>query len=63
MHFNKTVFESLGEEKTRTLERRREIDENLFKFAQVLARKEKKGAKLGEQVIQGKNTNPRIFFK
>ena len=45
MHFNKTVFESLGEEKTRTLERREEIDENLFKFSQVLARKEKKGAK------------------
>ena len=45
MHFNKTVFESLGEGKTRALERRREIDENLFKFAQVLARKEKKGAK------------------
>ena len=44
MHFNKTVFESLGEGKTRALERR-EIDENLFKFAQVLARKEKKGAK------------------
>ena len=45
MHFNKTVFESLGEGKTRALERRREIDENLFKFAQVLARKNKKGAK------------------
>ena len=45
MHFNKTVFESLGEGKTRALERRREIYENLFKFAQVLARKEKKRAK------------------
>ena len=61
MHFNKTVFESLGEGKTRALERRREIDENLFKFAQVLARKEKE-LRLGEQVIRGKNTNPRIFF-
>ena len=61
MHFNKTVFESLGEGKTRALERRREIDENLFKFTQVLARKEKE-LRLGEQVIRGKNTNPRIFF-
>ena len=42
MHFTKIVFESLGERKTRALERRREIDENLFKFAEVLARKEKK---------------------
>ena len=45
MNFNKIAFESLGERKTRALERRREIDENLFKFAQVLARKEKKRAK------------------
>ena len=45
MHFNKTVFESLGEGKTRTLERRREIDEKLLKFALVLSRKEKKRAK------------------
>ena len=45
MHFNKIIFESLEEGKTRALERRREIDENLFNFAQVLARKEKKGAK------------------
>ena len=42
VHFNKIVFESLGDGKTRALERRREIDENLFKFAQVLTRKEKK---------------------
>ena len=42
MHFTKIVFKSLGEGKTRALERRREINENLFKFAQVLARKEKK---------------------
>ena len=45
MHFNKIVFECLGEGETRALERRREIDENLFKFAQVLARKEKKRVK------------------